>query len=106
MQIPRRVIIMEQDASRDEAITNFLAQENRSDGKRENVEVDQRNRNNEMVCVRDGAKCAQDQNKRQPCRSIGGHVFPQDGQESNGFALIAQLCRNRLYYSGIHWNGT
>ena len=39
VQIPRRVIVMEQDANRDEAITNFPAQENRSDGKREKVEV-------------------------------------------------------------------
>ena len=70
MQIPRRVIVVEQDANCDEAVTNFLAQENRSDGKREKVEVDKRNRDNEMVCVRDRAKRAQDQNERQPRRSI------------------------------------
>jgi hypothetical protein len=58
VQIPRGVIVMEQDANRDEAITNLPAQENRSDGKREKVEVNKRNRDNEMVCVRDRAKRA------------------------------------------------
>src|SRR5260370_9692338 len=52
VQNPRRVIVMKQDAHRDETVTNYLAQENRSDGKREKVQVDKGNRDNEMVCIR------------------------------------------------------
>src|SRR4029077_7522121 len=106
VQIPRRVIVVEQDANRDEAVTNFLAQENRSDGKREKVEVDERNRDNEMVCVRDRAKRAQDKNERQPRRSIRGHVLPQDGRQCNRFTLISQLSGERLLYRETHSNRT
>src|SRR4029077_12121432 len=69
-EISRGVIVMEQDTNRDEAIADFPAQENRADTKRENVEVNKRNRNNEMVCIRDRAKRPQDQYEWQPRRSI------------------------------------
>jgi hypothetical protein len=68
VQIPWRVIVMKQDANRDEAITNLPAQENRADGKREKVKINKRNRDNEMVSIGDCAKRTQDQSERQPSR--------------------------------------
>jgi len=52
---PPGIRIMEQDANDDEAVADLLAQKNSADGKWENVQVDERNRNNEMVGIRDRA---------------------------------------------------
>jgi len=78
---PRREIIMEQDANSDEAVADSSAQKNCGDAKREYVEVDERNRNNEMVGIRDRANGPQDQHKWQPRRSIGSHILPQKRQQ-------------------------
>ena len=52
---------MEQDANDDEAVADLLAQKNSTDGEREDVQVDERNRDNEMVGIRDRADGPQDQ---------------------------------------------
>ena len=70
VDVPRGIKIMEQDTNHDEAIAGFPAQEYRANGKREYVEVDKRNRNNEMICIRDRANRPQHQEEWQPRRSI------------------------------------
>jgi len=70
VQIARRVVVVKQDANCDKAVTNFLAQENRTEGQGEKIEVNQRNGDNQMVCVCDRGKRARDQNERQPGRSV------------------------------------
>jgi hypothetical protein len=70
VQTARRVVVVKQDANCDKAVTNFFAQENRTEGKGEKIQVDERNRDNEMVCICDRGKRAQDQNERQPGRSV------------------------------------
>jgi hypothetical protein len=77
VDMPRGVIIMEQDTNGDKAIADFPAQENRADANREYIEVDKRNRDNEMVCIRDRTSRPQDQDKWQPRRPIGSHILPQ-----------------------------
>jgi hypothetical protein len=52
---------MEQDTNDDKAVADFLTQENRAENKREQIEVDKRNRNNEVVGIRDCANGPQDQ---------------------------------------------
>ena len=99
VEIPRGVIVMEQDTNHDEAIVDFPAQENRADTKRENVEVNKRNRNNEMVCISDRAKRPQDQYEWQPRRSICGHLLPQKRPQRSPFAKTAQL-RGRRFSGG------
>jgi hypothetical protein len=61
---------MEQDTNDNEAIADRLAQENSTDGKGEDVQVDERNRNNNVVGIRDRANGTQDQRKGQPRRPI------------------------------------
>jgi len=68
--IPRGEKIVEQNTNGDEAIAEFPLQEDRANAKREDVEVDKRNRENEMVRIRDRANRSQDQHERQPRRSI------------------------------------
>jgi hypothetical protein len=60
IDIPRRVIIVEQDTKGDKAVADYLAKENRAHAKREYVEVDKRNRNHVMVCIGDRANRSQD----------------------------------------------
>ena len=61
---------MEQDTNYDEAVADLLAKKNSTDGKREDVQVHERNRNNEMVGIGDRANGTQDQRKGQPRRPI------------------------------------
>jgi hypothetical protein len=68
---------MEQNANDDEAVADLLAQKNSTDGEREDVQVDERNRNNEMVGIPDCTNGPQDQCKGQPRQSIGSHILPQ-----------------------------
>ena len=68
---------MEQDTNADEAIADRLAQENSTDGKGEDVQVDERNRNNNVVGIRDRANGAQDQRKGQPRRPIHSYIPSQ-----------------------------
>jgi len=88
--------IVEQDTRHDKAVTNFLAQENRANGKRQGVEVYKRERNNEMVCICDHGNRCQDQYEWQPRRSIGSQFLPQTGQQWNPFESTAQLRRPRF----------
>ena len=67
---PWRVIIVEQDTNDDKAVADRLAQKNSTDGKGEDVQVDERNRNNNVVGIRDRANGTQDQRKGQPLRPI------------------------------------
>src|ERR1700675_3199092 len=66
----RRIVVVQQDTSHDEEITEFSAQKNRAYAKREDVEVGKRNRNSEMVRIGDGGNRPQDQYQRQPRWSI------------------------------------
>jgi len=61
---------MEQDTNDNEDIAGCLAQDNSTDGKGEDVQVDERNRNNNVVGIRDRANGTQDQRKAQPRRPI------------------------------------
>jgi hypothetical protein len=56
---------MEQDANDDKAVGDLLAQENSTDGDAKDAQVDERNRNNEVVGMD-----TQDQYKWQPRRPI------------------------------------
>jgi len=51
---------MEQDTHGDEAVADFPAEENRAYGKREDIEVDKRDRNNDMICICYGSNRPQD----------------------------------------------
>src|SRR5882762_2540163 len=66
----RRVIIVEQDTDDDKAVADLVSQKNSTHGKREDVQVNERNRHNEVVGIRDRANGPQDQCKGQPRRSI------------------------------------
>src|SRR6266849_2497699 len=94
---------MEQDTNYDEAVADLLAQKNSADGKREDVEVDKRNRNNEMVGIRDSANSTQDQDKWQPNRSTGSQILPQKKQQRSPFAKTAQLGKHQSSSGGIHF---
>jgi hypothetical protein len=61
---------MKQDTSHDEGIADFAAQEDRADAKREDIEVDEGNRENKMVCIRYCGNGSQDQDEWQPRWSI------------------------------------
>ena len=61
---------MEQGTNDDEAVADLFVQKNRADGDGKDVQVDERNRNNDVVGVPDRAKGPQDQYKWQPRRSI------------------------------------
>src|SRR5579859_164388 len=80
------VIVMEQDTDRDEAIADFPAQENCTDGKREDVEVEKRNRNNEVVRIRYSANRPEDQHEWEPRGSVGAHIPPQEKQQRYALA--------------------
>ena len=99
---PLGIRIMEQDANGDEAVADLLAQENSTDGKREDVQVDERKRNNEMVRIRDRADGSQDQYKWQPRRSTGSHILSEKRRQSNPFAKIAHHCEPRISDSEMH----
>jgi len=66
----RRVIIMKQNTNDDKAVADLPAQKDRADGDGKDVQVDEGNRNDEVVCVRDRAKGSQDQCEWHPGRSI------------------------------------
>ena len=57
---------LKQDTHGDEAVVDFPAEENRAYGKREDIEVDKRDRNNDMICICYGGDRPQDQNDWQP----------------------------------------
>src|SRR2546425_208596 len=82
---------MDQDANDDEAVADLLAQKNSTDGKRQDVQVDQRNRNNEMVGIRDRANGPQDQCDGQPRRSVRSDILPQKGHQRNPLAKTVRL---------------
>jgi hypothetical protein len=46
---------MEQDTNDDKAVADLLAQKNSTDGKRQDVQVDKRNRDYAMVCISNSA---------------------------------------------------
>jgi len=101
IDIPRRIIIMEQDTSGDEGVANSPTQENRAEAKGEYVEVDKRNRDDAMVCIRDRANGPKDQYKWQPRRSIGSHILPQKRQQRNSLAKTVQLDESRFTDGGM-----
>src|SRR5690349_19439459 len=82
--------IMEQDTCHDKTIADFLAQEDRANGKRQGVEVNKRERNNEMVRVGDPGNRRQDQYEWGPSRSIGSDILPEKRQQKNAFAKTAK----------------
>ena len=75
VDVPRGAIIMKQDTSGDEAVADFPAEENRAYGKREDIEVDKRDRNNDMICICYGGNRPQDQNDWQPTPSVRSHLL-------------------------------
>ena len=72
MDVPRGIKmmkqIMEQNASYDEGVADLLAQENSTDDKRQSIEVNERERNNEMIRISDPGNRGNDQYELQPCR--------------------------------------
>jgi hypothetical protein len=54
VDIPRGAKVMDEDTNRDEAIADLPAQKHRAYAKREDVEVEKRNRDDAMVCICDG----------------------------------------------------
>ena len=52
VDIPRGATIMKQDTHGDKAVADFPAEENRACDKREGIEVDKRDRNSDMICIR------------------------------------------------------
>jgi hypothetical protein len=77
VDIPGGAIIMKQATHGDEAVAHFPAEENRAYGKREGMEVDKQDRNNDMICICHGDNRPQDQNDWQPTPSVRSHLLEQ-----------------------------
>ena len=90
----RGVIIMEQNTEDNKAVADFLSQKNGTDYKREDVQVNERNRNNDVIGIRDRADGTQNQGKGQPRRTIYGRIFPQKRTQQNALVRITQIGRH------------
>jgi hypothetical protein len=87
---------MKQDANRDQAIAYFSAKENSTDDKGQNVKINKRHRDNEMVGVTDNCNRAQYKYEWQPSRPF--KTLSQETPQPNPLPYIEELSKHRSSY--------